>query len=138
MLFLVFFFKQKAAYEMRISDWSSDVCSSDLLDAVDIQQLEVVGVIVRTEETVDVDADVRAAAGGRDRRADAADARLHGGPGRIYAQTLRQLLGIGKLVEFGGGQLLRLQRVDRAWYVALFFLATLCESRPFGAVAVGP
>src|SRR3546814_4385672 len=28
---LVFFFKQKTAYEMRISDWSSDVCSSDLL-----------------------------------------------------------------------------------------------------------
>src|SRR3546814_2859482 len=26
----LFFFKQKAAYEMRISDWSSDVCSSDL------------------------------------------------------------------------------------------------------------
>src|SRR3546814_1730887 len=31
-LFVVFFFfKQKTAYEMRISDWSSDVCSSDLL-----------------------------------------------------------------------------------------------------------
>src|SRR3546814_2499055 len=28
--FLLFFFKQKTAYEMRISDWSSDVCSSDL------------------------------------------------------------------------------------------------------------
>src|SRR3546814_1292655 len=28
----VFFFKQKTAYEMRISDWSSDVCSSDLPD----------------------------------------------------------------------------------------------------------
>src|SRR3546814_6074209 len=27
-----FFFKQKTAYEMRISDWSSDVCSSDLVD----------------------------------------------------------------------------------------------------------
>src|SRR3546814_1054619 len=27
-----FFFKQKTAYEMRISDWSSDVCSSDLCD----------------------------------------------------------------------------------------------------------
>src|SRR3546814_20282004 len=27
-----FFFKQKTAYEMRISDWSSDVCSSDLTD----------------------------------------------------------------------------------------------------------
>src|SRR3546814_7734485 len=30
-----FFFKQKTAYEMRISDWSSDVCSSDLLDPRD-------------------------------------------------------------------------------------------------------
>src|SRR3546814_17409970 len=30
-VFLFFFFKQKTAYEMRISDWSSDVCSSDLL-----------------------------------------------------------------------------------------------------------
>src|SRR3546814_1353008 len=30
--YVVFFFKQKTAYEMRNSDWSSDVCSSDLLD----------------------------------------------------------------------------------------------------------
>src|SRR3546814_2929969 len=30
-LALFFFFKQKTAYEMRISDWSSDVCSSDLV-----------------------------------------------------------------------------------------------------------
>src|SRR3546814_20085733 len=30
-VYLFFFFKQKTAYEMRISDWSSDVCSSDLL-----------------------------------------------------------------------------------------------------------
>src|SRR3546814_6222830 len=29
-IFFIFFFKQKTAYEMRISDWSSDVCSSDL------------------------------------------------------------------------------------------------------------
>src|SRR3546814_1500524 len=29
-IFCIFFFKQKTAYEMRISDWSSDVCSSDL------------------------------------------------------------------------------------------------------------
>src|SRR3546814_10424123 len=29
---LLFFFKQKTAYEMRISDWSSDVCSSDLTE----------------------------------------------------------------------------------------------------------
>src|SRR3546814_9829000 len=42
MLFMVlfvcvyfFFFKQKTAYEMRISDWSSDVCSSDLSSRVE-------------------------------------------------------------------------------------------------------
>src|SRR3546814_9300965 len=29
---LIFFFKQKTAYEIRISDWSSDVCSSDLIE----------------------------------------------------------------------------------------------------------
>src|SRR3546814_4448113 len=45
---LVFFFKQKTAYEMRISDWSSDVCSSDLgaqsakcLDAAEIRMHRV-------------------------------------------------------------------------------------------------
>src|SRR3546814_7475612 len=32
----IFFFKQKTAYEMRISDWSSDVCSSDLIEEEDI------------------------------------------------------------------------------------------------------
>src|SRR3546814_16250949 len=30
---VIFFFKQKTAYELRISDWSSDVCSSDLVRA---------------------------------------------------------------------------------------------------------
>src|SRR3546814_7521171 len=33
-LLALFFFKQKTAYEMRISDWSSDVCSSDLPDEI--------------------------------------------------------------------------------------------------------
>src|SRR3546814_6856133 len=31
-LYCFFFFKQKTAYDMRISDWSSDVCSSDLAE----------------------------------------------------------------------------------------------------------
>src|SRR3546814_2556780 len=38
---LFFFFKQKTAYEMRISDWSSDVCSSDLFSIEDLNQLHV-------------------------------------------------------------------------------------------------
>src|SRR3546814_502648 len=42
MLFvLLFFFKQKTAYEMRISDWSSDVCSSDLAAELRLQQPHV-------------------------------------------------------------------------------------------------
>src|SRR3546814_519416 len=39
---LFFFFNQKTAYEMRISDWSSDVCSSDLLDAMDRRYLSMI------------------------------------------------------------------------------------------------
>src|SRR3546814_7957183 len=38
---LLFFFKQKTAYEMRISDWSSDVCSSDLLKWVEQTAIRV-------------------------------------------------------------------------------------------------
>src|SRR3546814_19909119 len=33
---ILFFFKQKTAYEMRISDWSSDVCSSDLIESAQV------------------------------------------------------------------------------------------------------
>src|SRR3546814_16408672 len=46
--FYFFFFKQKTAYEMRISDWSSDVCSSDLQFAAAQrhQRLELIGGIV--------------------------------------------------------------------------------------------
>src|SRR3546814_6318289 len=39
MLLLLFFFKQKTAYEMRISDWSSDVCSSDLTSTTAASQI---------------------------------------------------------------------------------------------------
>src|SRR3546814_5171004 len=38
-IFFVLFFKQKTAYEMRISDWSSDVCSSDLMPPQQGQRL---------------------------------------------------------------------------------------------------
>src|SRR3546814_2682216 len=37
-LCLFFCFKQKTAYEMRISDWSSDVCSSDLMGLIEKQR----------------------------------------------------------------------------------------------------
>src|SRR3546814_5283615 len=49
---LFFFFKQKTAYEMRISDWSSDVCSSDLHDHVLIAGFGRVGQTVGRVLTV--------------------------------------------------------------------------------------
>src|SRR3546814_7320350 len=47
---ICFFFKQKTAYEMRISDWSSDVCSSDLVDIVRIIAIADDAVIAGTAD----------------------------------------------------------------------------------------
>src|SRR3546814_10751378 len=44
--YLFFFFKQKTAYEMRISDWSSDVCSSDLEFGIGTLSLVAMGCIM--------------------------------------------------------------------------------------------
>src|SRR3546814_6304017 len=52
-LFLVFFFKQKTAYEMRISDWSSDVCSSDLLWLVQVPMKMQTGSITSRVQAVE-------------------------------------------------------------------------------------
>src|SRR3546814_3326472 len=46
----VFFFKQKTAYEMRISDWSSDVCSSDLADLVRAVVQDFRDIVSRTQQ----------------------------------------------------------------------------------------
>src|SRR3546814_17885311 len=45
---VVFFFKQKTAYEMRISDWSSDVCSSDLAQTTN-NRMEMMAAIAAIE-----------------------------------------------------------------------------------------
>src|SRR3546814_8654814 len=49
MVCCVFFFKQKTAYEMRISDWSSDVCSSDLLDPALAERQRHIGGAVQND-----------------------------------------------------------------------------------------
>src|SRR3546814_3204187 len=55
MFIVFFFFKQKTSYEMRISDWSSDVCSSDLLGpAVDQRIIEIhPGIVERGRARLD-------------------------------------------------------------------------------------
>src|SRR3546814_8127646 len=60
-----FFFKQKTAYEMRISDWSSDVCSSDLIDHGLKLDLRDILQTARPDATGVVDEDVEAAEGGK-------------------------------------------------------------------------
>src|SRR3546814_3393557 len=57
-LVIFFFFKQKTAYEMRISDWSSDVCSSDLAKA---HYLDITGEISVFEHAQTQDARAKAA-----------------------------------------------------------------------------
>src|SRR3546814_18172542 len=49
----VFFFKQKTAYEMRISDWSSDVCSSDLCDSRSPKETVVRSLLAHIAEPIE-------------------------------------------------------------------------------------
>src|SRR3546814_14668619 len=74
-----FFFKQKTAYEMRISDWSSDVCSSDLLrhqhrggGAEAVQYLAELHGDIGAAGRGDIGCDMAAPAGQK-RQVDAAD-----------------------------------------------------------------
>src|SRR3546814_4634745 len=59
---MLFFFKQKTAYEMRISDWSSDVCSSDLVDCaraqVVLEQAQVQAAQLLARASAEADATV--------------------------------------------------------------------------------
>src|SRR3546814_5425448 len=55
----IFFFKQKTAYEMRISDWSSDVCSSDLFAAA----LPTAKIYVYDNNSIDGSREIAAGAG---------------------------------------------------------------------------
>src|SRR3546814_6901357 len=66
LMFILFVFKQKTAYDMRISDWSSDVCSSDLLANAELER--------RVEERT---ADLSAA---NERLMDTLAEHLAGGP----------------------------------------------------------
>src|SRR3546814_8421950 len=101
-VFSFFFFKQKTAYEMRISDWSSDVCSSDLthfLSGVGIftwqqarRHLDYGNVTAETRETLCQLATNRAAA-------------EHHQPLRQIAQIPQRITGEdGHLIESGNAR----------------------------------
>src|SRR3546814_2093623 len=82
---LCFFFKQKTAYEMRISDWSSDVCSSDL--PVERRRIgEIIAVVMRDG---DIDLLARVIGGGEQRLA-VLDRQRHGAADEVEPGVAHQ------------------------------------------------
>src|SRR3546814_9989012 len=94
-----FFFKQKTAYEMRISDWSSDVCSSDLRDkpapkpedSVDIKDSNSASRWRRARTR----AEKSMAYGRRTRAHIAADRNMEHAPGKALERLSRSEVGSG-------------------------------------------
>src|SRR3546814_14000388 len=139
MFFFCFFFKQKTAYEMRISDWSSDVCSSDLKVAVAGDRLFDQHLELRVGEEVaprDVGRPLaerhaarelgRIVGGGRQRRAlvlgrhvDASgERRRRGGGDQVtHGRVDRKSVGWGKgvavRVELGGRRVIKKKKSRR-------------------------
>src|SRR3546814_15268495 len=86
--YFFFFFKQKTAYEMRISDWSSDVCSSDLF--IVSRKIEICRGLTRPQWRIDVDLQLDAnglgTAGASERKIQLA------GDGIVFEQRLKDSL----------------------------------------------
>src|SRR3546814_9317026 len=93
---IFFFFKQKTAYEMRISDWSSDVCSSDLgVERLD-QRLHVVAAEIGHEP---VESFIVVSVEDRLRRRSLFQEPL--APGRSAEIGERRIIGIAAVVDPG-------------------------------------
>src|SRR3546814_6700492 len=88
-----FFFKQKTAYEMRISDWSSDVCSSDLA-LVAVGHVVAHGLVLRAQ---------RDAAAGLAAHAHRVGAAIRGAIGHVVADHVAGLGRVGDGVALALG-----------------------------------
>src|SRR3546814_2286204 len=120
MLVCFFFFKQKTAYEMRISDWSSDVCSSDLGAAIVFAPVLLVLAEVAEEGFL--------APGAEGRRADRREGRY-----RLVGAGILQVDGDGAvpahrvahdaLAAHVGGEMLGQQRGQLPGHVAVHVVA---------------
>src|SRR3546814_20938347 len=107
-----FFFKQKTAYEMRISDWSSDVCSSDLLgwslnisDGLEIDEYDD----ERAMYAIAFDVEGKVAISGRFRPADdrsmLVDHFAHVLPADIGPINKAKTLAVSRALSIENGQL---------------------------------
>src|SRR3546814_18982127 len=106
MIFFVFFFSQKTAYEMRISYWSSDVCSSDLPDQADRIAAPRGTDLSRQSETADIPRHART---GRRKDADGLWQRPDARTGGVDRADRRRPLADGA----GGARLSLLARRAR-------------------------
>src|SRR3546814_18518484 len=106
---VLFFFKQKTAYEMRISDWSSDVCSSDLgpagsgLDGLNEDEVRGIATEISGAGDADTLGDATAYTDGREDaiRDDMATGAPHTlNPANEYTDTSLQ-----QLIDFAASQL---------------------------------
>src|SRR3546814_9149088 len=127
-MLLVFFFKQKTAYEMRISDWSSDVCSSDLVGLavlVGDHAHDLVAAHFRLEAA----ADAAIGAGGDHRMLGLADLddrffRQRGGRAGLHAGAAGNAFGGEEILGHAGRYLgIEAARLDGQRKGALHFLA---------------
>src|SRR3546814_16917139 len=110
--FLVFFFfKQKTAYEMRISDWSSDVCSSDVDLWILPVDVEHVGVVAHPADAA-LDAQLVVAHG----------VGLVGGPGRVLGSVAggRRAVGAAAAEALGHGGVDRVVRGFKPQHYTLY------------------
>src|SRR3546814_2550733 len=94
------FFKQKTAYEMRISDWSSDVCSSDLLG------LDAARAVVAADRAHRADRKLQAHRL-HQQPVERGEPPRHLGPRREIRATDRREIVFGKAVQHSGGTAIR-------------------------------
>src|SRR3546814_17374204 len=126
---VVFFFKQKTAYEMRISYWSSDVCSSDLLHH---RRLEARLGIGGHRLGDDLDAGIEAVLGrerrrDEDRRGGAASrrARLEAGQRAVELRRGHHLFEADRIAEDGARIVLRMAALLPREFGAVLTLCSL-------------
>src|SRR3546814_15353045 len=117
---LFFFFKQKTAYEMRISDWSSDVCSSDLRrrpgDAALFGQLSLVAVRRRVEILRAVGAAHLLAAVVQVERQERATSQPDSGPDDVAIEDRKSVVEgkrVSVRVDPGGGRSIKKKKEKR-------------------------
>src|SRR3546814_12952511 len=112
----VFFFKQKTAYEMRISDWSSDVCSSDLRpEAGIIAQAEARPIAHAGKAGKAAGVKLSCVEEGDDAEIAEADTRLYGRFGKAAAadRIVVQVFGGDRLIAVAD---LEAHRVRHVWF----------------------